>query len=318
MRWGVFGVIGVLVVAAGCSGFTGSPSQPAGTAVDGQSAVDVPESAVTVTVTAVVDGDTIQVAYENGTGDTVRLVGVDTPEVHTENDPAEFEGVPETDASASCLRGAGTNASSLAKQQLLGETVGLSFDPNLDRRGYYDRLLAYVVHDGTLFNYRLVETGHARVYDSEFTRADRFYAAEDAARSDRRGLWRCVDSDAVTRTAIADGGSESASGVEIAEIHADAAGNDNENLNDEYVTLTNTGDEPVGLSGWTVSDEVGHQYTFANLTLDPNASVSLYTGSGTDTETERYWGRNGAVWNNDGDTVIVKNASGETVLRQPY
>ncbi|AJF27423.1 endonuclease [Haloarcula hispanica] len=318
MRRLAFGLVVVLVVAAGCSGFTTSPSQPAGTAVDSQSAVDVPEPAVTVTVTAVVDGDTIQVAYENGTGDTVRLVGVDTPEVHTENDPAEFEGVPETDAGASCLRRAGTNASSLAKQQLLGETVGLAFDQNLDRRGYYDRLLAYVVLDGTLFNYRLVETGHARVYDSEFSRTDRFYAAEDAARSDRRGLWRCTDPDAVTHTAIADGGTESASGVEIAEIHPDATGNDNENLNDEYVTLTNTGDAALDLSGWTVSDEAGHQYAFTDLTLDPNASVTLYTGSGTDTDTERYWGRNGAVWNNDGDTVVVRNASGETVLRQSY
>ena len=320
MRWPVFGFVVVLVAAAGCSGFAGSPSQSTGTATDGQSVIDVPHAAVTVTVTAVVDGDTIQIAYENGTGDTVRLVGVDTPEVHTETDPAEFEGVPETVAGASCLRGAGTNASALAKQRLLGETVGLAFDSNLNRRGYYDRLLAYVVHDEALFNYRLVETGRARVYDSEFTRAERFYAAEDAARSDRRGLWHCTDPDAVTRTDTADSGAitESTSGVEIATIHADATGNDNENLNDEYLTLTNTGDEPVDLSGWTVSDAAGHQYTFANSTLDPNASVTLRTGSGTDTDTERYWGRNGAVWNNDGDTVIVRNASGETVLRQSY
>ena len=320
MRRLALGLTVVLVVAAGCSGLAGTPSQPAGTAVDGQPAVDAPDPAVTVTVTAVVDGDTIQVAYENGTGDTVRLVGIDTPEVHTENDPAAFEGVPGTDAGASCLREAGTNASSLTKQRLLGETVGLAFDSNTDRRGYYDRLLAYVVLDGTLFNYRLVETGHARVYDSEFTRAEGFYAAEDTARSDRRGLWRCTDPGAVTRTATADGGTITggASGLRIADIHADATGNDNENLNDEYVALTNTGDATLDLSGWTVSDDAGHQYTLTTLTLDPNASVTLYTGSGTDTDTERYWGRNGAVWNNDGDTVIVRNASGETVLRQSY
>ncbi|WP_191906167.1 MULTISPECIES: lamin tail domain-containing protein [unclassified Haloarcula] len=315
-----FALVVLLAVAAGCSGFTDSPAQSAGTAVDGRSAVDVPNPAVTVTVTAVVDGDTIQVAYENGTGDTVRLIGVDTPEVHIENDPAEFEGVPETDAGASCLRGAGTNASSLAKQRLLGETVGLAFDSNLNRRGYYDRLLAYVVLDETLFNYRLVETGHARVYDSEFERAERFYAAEESAHSERRGLWRCTEPRAVTQTAIADGGtiSESASGLAITEINANAAGNDNENLNDEYVTLTNTGDAALDLSGWTVSDDAGHQYTFPPFSLEPNASVMLYTGSGSDTDTERYWGRNGAVWNNDGDTVIIRNADGETVLRQSY
>ena len=318
-RLGV-GLVVVLVVVAGCSGFTDPPSRSAGTAVDGQSAVDVPQPAVTVTVTAVVDGDTVQVAYGNGTADTVRLVGVDTPEVQAENDPAEFEGVPETAAGVSCLRGAGTNASSLAKQRLLGETVGLAFDPELNRRGYYDRLLAYVVLEGTLFNYRLVETGHARVYDSEFERAERFYAAEDRARTERRGLWRCVDPGELTRTAIADGGTitGSASGVAIADIHADAAGNDNQNLNDEYVTLTNTGETALDLSGWTVSDEAGHQYTFTDLSIGPNASVTLYTGRGTDTDTERYWDRDGAVWNNDGDTVVVRTPSGETALRQSY
>jgi micrococcal nuclease len=313
MRRFALGLVVVLAAAAGCSGFAGPSPQPAEAA--GDQSAHVPDAAVTVTVTAVVDGDTIQIAYGNGTGDTVRLVGVDTPEVHAENDPAEFEGVPETAVGMSCLRGAGTNASSFAKQRLLGETVGLAFDPNLDRRGYYDRLLAYVVLDEALFNYRLVETGHGRVYDSEFARAGRFYAAEDAARSDRRGLWRCTDPDAATRTATADGGTDT---VAVTDIHADAAGNDNENLNDEYVTLTNTGDAALDLSGWTVSDDAGHQYTFAALTLDPSASVTLHTGSGTGTETDRYWGRTGAVWNNDGDTVVVRNADGKTVLRQSY
>ncbi len=63
---GRFGVVVVLVVATGCSGFAGSPSQSAGTAVDSQPAVNVPESTVTVTVTAVVDGDTIQVPTRTG------------------------------------------------------------------------------------------------------------------------------------------------------------------------------------------------------------------------------------------------------------
>lgn len=287
-------VVALTVVLAGCSGLTGSPSQSGeadigdqATGIDNgsQSTVDAPDPAVTVSVTAVVDGDTVRVAYENGTTDTVRLIGVDTPEVHTENDPAEFEGVPETDAGESCLRGAGTNASTVAKQQLLGETVGLAFDPNLDRRGYYDRLLAYVVIDGTLYNYRIVATGNARVYDSDFSRADSFYAAEETARRDRQGLWRCAEPGTVSRTPVADGGTvtESPGGLAVTEIHADAAGNDNE-----------------------------------NLTLDPSATVTLYTGSGTDTSTERYWGRSGAVWNNDGDTVIVRNASGEIVLRRSY
>jgi len=186
------GLVVVLVVLAGCSGAVpaGDGGGPPGTATA------LPEETTRVTVTAVVDGDTIRIEYANGTRDTVRLVGVDTPEVHAENDPAEFEGVPENASGVACLREAGSDATNVATERLLGRTVGIATDPNLDRRGYYDRLLAYVVVDDRLFNYRLVAAGHARVYDSDFSRAAEFGAAEAGAREDRRGLWRCVDVDA--------------------------------------------------------------------------------------------------------------------------
>jgi micrococcal nuclease len=318
----------LLLVVAGCSGLS-TPASPAvnstttgeqattavsatGTAAD----ISVPEAAVRVSVTAVVDGDTIRIEYANGTTDTVRLVGVDTPEVHAENDPAEFEGVPDTTAGATCLREAGVDASNLAKDRLLGRTVGLAFDPNLDRRGYYDRLLAYVVVEDRLFNYRLVRSGHARVYESDFTRKAAFDRAEASARGAGRGLWQCADGG----TPVADGGTVTASESELAitTLAYDAPGNDNENLNAEAVTFTNRGDESLSLDGWTVSDEADHRYTFADLTLAPGASVTLHTGSGTDTETDRYWGRDGAVWNNGGDTVTVRDASGTVVLERSY
>ncbi|WP_394326097.1 thermonuclease family protein [Haloprofundus marisrubri] len=74
-----------------------------------------------VTVVEVVDGDTIKVKYENGTRDTVRLLGVDTPEVHVGNTPDEFEGVPNTEAGANCLSEHGDTASSFTKSELMGE-----------------------------------------------------------------------------------------------------------------------------------------------------------------------------------------------------
>jgi micrococcal nuclease len=117
---------------------------------------------VEVTVVEVVDGDTIDVRLQNGSGDTVRLLGVDTPEVHAENDPAEFRGVPETEAGRNCLRGRGERASEHATEELVGETVLLSFDDTEPRRGYYGRLLAYVHVDGDSFNDGLITSGLAR------------------------------------------------------------------------------------------------------------------------------------------------------------
>lgn len=150
-----------------------------------------PAERIRVRVVDVVDGDTIDVRLPDGSEDTVRLVGVDTPEVTAENDPAEFEGVPDTDAGRACLREAGHDASGYLESVVSGRNVTLLVDPNTDRRGGYGRLLAYVARDDTNVNYALVTTGHARVYDSAFALRSAFDTAEMRARDERRGLWRC-------------------------------------------------------------------------------------------------------------------------------
>lgn len=181
------------VVLAGCAGSLGAPATDGATPV-ADVATPHPETApaVRATVVEVVDGDTVRVRYRNGTGETVRLLGVDTPEVHAENTPGEFEGVPETDAGRRCLRRAGEVASAVARNRLAGETVGLGFDPEADRRGGYGRLLAYVYVDGDQFNYRLLVAGRARLYESEFAERSRYAAAEERARAADRGLWACA------------------------------------------------------------------------------------------------------------------------------
>ena len=110
-----------------------------------------------------------------------------------------------------------------------------------------------------------------------------------------------------------------AAAVEVAAVNADAEGDDGENLNGEYVVFENAGDEPVDLSGWTVADEAGRSYEFpSGFALDAGATVTLRTGSGTDTATDLYWGSGSPIWNNAGDTVILSNADGERVLEVSY
>ena len=302
----------LLLVLAGCSAtLPASPDTTAGTSP--------PDADVTATVTRVVDGDTLKIQFANGTEDTVRLLGVDTPEVHAENTPDEFEGVPETDAGRQCLRRWGERASAYAKDRLTGETVGLTFDANEGTRGYYGRLLAYVGHDGESFNYRLVADGYGRVYDSQFERRDRFYDAEATAQQQGTGLWECATESPPTGTASGTAtGTATATGDFGVSVHPDAEGNDNENLNDEYVTLTNRGDEPASLEGWTVTDESGKTYEFGDVTLEAGASVTLHSGRGADTASDVYWGRDSAVWNNGGDTVTVRDAGGAVVVQRTY
>ncbi|WP_311174128.1 lamin tail domain-containing protein [Halobellus ordinarius] len=126
-----------------------------------------------------------------------------------------------------------------------------------------------------------------------------------------------------TEQVVTDGGTTTASAdpaaLAVADVNADAAGDDRENLNDEYVVFENTGDDPLELSGWTVEDEVGQTYTFPDgTTLDPGATVTLHTGSGTDTDTDLYWGSGSPIWNNDGDTVIVRTPDGTVVVEETY
>jgi competence protein ComEC len=105
----------------------------------------------------------------------------------------------------------------------------------------------------------------------------------------------------------------------ITEINADAEGDDRENLNDEYLVFTNTDDESLDLSGWTVQDESGMTYTFPDgTTLQPGADLTLRTGSGEETDNELYWGANRPIWNNNGDTVIITNSNGEQILTEGY
>jgi micrococcal nuclease len=172
-----------LAVSAGCLG-VGGGTDAAATAT--------PESGTTVRVTDVVDGDTVDVRFPDGREDTVRLLGVDTPEVHAENDPAEFEGVPDTEAGRSCLRRHGERASTFAADRLADRRVQLRFDATEGRRGGYDRLLAYVVVDGQSINAALLERGHARLYDSSFRERDRYAALEREAREAGRGVWACA------------------------------------------------------------------------------------------------------------------------------
>jgi competence protein ComEC len=107
--------------------------------------------------------------------------------------------------------------------------------------------------------------------------------------------------------------------IDVVEINADAAGDDTENINDEYVIIENTGAVSVDLSGWDLSDAVGHTYTIPEgNALDPGDEITIYTGSGTDTATDLYWGQSTPVWNNDGDTVILRDDTGATVLEETY
>ena len=137
----------------------------------------------------VVDGDTMEVRFPNGEVDTLRLLGVDTPETFGQNDPAEFEGIPESTAGRDHLANWGDRATEFATDELDGEQVRIETDPQADRRGSYGRLLVYLYKDGTDFNRQLIDRGLARMYDSSFSKRSDYTDAEAQAQREDVGLW---------------------------------------------------------------------------------------------------------------------------------
>jgi endonuclease YncB( thermonuclease family) len=242
-------------------------------------------------VTEVVDGDTLHVA-SGDTVLTVRLIGVNAPERD------ECWSAEATEALVE-LVGAGP--------------VWLTTDvSDVDQ---YGRALRYVINAnlddvGAL----LVEQGHAiaRSYPPDTANDERYALLQAEAQRDERGLW------APAACGSPAGGATNAS-VAI-DVHFDAAGPDNENLNDEWVRFTNTGSEPLALDGWTVKDEsASHRYTFGDLVLAPGAAVTLRTGCGIDTSSELFWcNESSGVWNNEGDTVFLLDPVGNVAATERY
>jgi micrococcal nuclease len=168
-------LIALCLPSAGCSGLPAASTQPIGAQQRGR-------------VVRVVDGDTIKVRVA-GRRETVRLIGIDTPESVRPATPVEC--------------GAKAAARSLRRLALTpdgrGRGVRLVLDPTQDVRDRYGRLLAYVeVAGGRDLGHAQVTEGWARVYvygGVPFVRAGSYLAAQRDARRARAGAWKACDGD---------------------------------------------------------------------------------------------------------------------------
>lgn len=114
-------------------------------------------------------------------------------------------------------------------------------------------------------------------------------------------------------------GSVDAGAIVLDEIHETAVGPGDWQGSEEYVVLENDSEAPVDLSGWTVENEVGQSYQFdEGTTLRPGEQLTLHSGEGADTDEDRYWNADEAVWGNQGDTVLVKTPEGDRVVTETY
>src|SRR5580704_18506929 len=109
--------------------------------------------------------------------------------------------------------------------------------------------------------------------------------------------------------------------MQISEIWYNSPGPDyggNSSLNHEWVQLHNQSGSSIDLINWTLRDKAGHIFKFASYTIKPHGYVTIHTGKGSGTQTDRYWNRSWYIWNNTGDTAILKNQNGTTIDQCTY
>ncbi len=214
-------------------------------------------------------------------GEAVRLLGINAPE----------KGQPYFE-----------EAKSLLVSLVDEKTVTLEAD--MEDKDRYGRLLRYIKFGNIFVNQELVRAGLAVVWIIEPNKKYQavLLATEEDAKRDGSGFWASSNQQCII----------------VSYFHPFAEGNDNENRNDEYVTFRNSCQSDIDLSGWSVTDLANHKYSFVDFVLPSTSSVTLYTGSGTDTGSELYWNSAQAIWNNDGDTLYLHNTQGERVLAESY
>jgi micrococcal nuclease len=213
-------------------------------------------------------------------GERVRLIGINTPE----------KGQPYFQQATDRL------------EELIGSNP-VKLEKDEEDKDQYGRWLRYIYINDTFVNLEMVKSGFAIAYEFQpnVKHSDKFNEAEQKARESEIGIW-----------------APSIFTVTISLLHADAEGDDAENLNDEYVVFEYDGNTSVNMTDWWVLDEANNEYRFQDFVLAEGFTATLYTGSGTDTILKLYWGSSKPIWNNDGDSLYLRDAEGFLVAYHTY
>ncbi len=214
------------------------------------------------------------------TGEKVRLIGINSPE---RDQPYYAEAT-----------------------QKLSELIGdnqVTLKKDVTDKDQYGRLLRYIYVNDSFVNLEMVKQGYAISYPfpPNTKHVDEFEDAEEEARNSQIGIW-----------------APSPFTLTVSSMHADAEGDDSANLNDEYVVFENDGNSTIIMTSWTVQDEANNFYIFPELDFTNGSTLTLFTGSGTDTATQLYWGNDKPIWNNDGDSLYLRDADGLLVTYYSY
>ncbi|MCB9778138.1 MAG: thermonuclease family protein [Alphaproteobacteria bacterium] len=231
-------------------------------------------------VSSVYDGDTLTL----NTGDKVRLKWVNTPELK----PAEDYGIEAREAT---------------KNLCLEREVTLTYGEV--KRDGYGRLLAGVECDGQDLSVHLLEQGlgHVFIIPPDSRDPGPLLAAQQKAKDANRGIWST---------------DRYQGELHITSFHANASGDDRENVNGEYLRVANVSNQPVDLAGYKMTDLSGRSFDLPALIVPPGHTVKVISGKGEHQKNpgeqlEAYLGSDGPVWNNKRDRATLYDRHGRVV-----
>jgi micrococcal nuclease len=244
-------------------------------------------------VSEIIDGDTFSVT----SGERVRMMGINTPEV----DQYFYEEAKEV-------------------LSLMLDKSSVFLERDISDTDKYGRLLRYIFVGELFVNLEMVKRGFANVFtvppDVKYT--DELLEAERYAREKNLGLWEIsagyigenIKEDEETKTGSSTGQPGTELKIISVELVWDAPGNDMENLNGEYAGIKNESAYDIDIGGWTVKDSATKIYEFRHYILKSGEKIFLYSGSGSDSEGRFYWNNSQPVWNNDHDTLYLRDNTG--------
>ncbi len=236
-------------------------------------AEDFPPPPTRATMASIYDGDT----FTLDTGDKVRVSGVNTPELR----PAEDYGVEAREA---------------AEAFLSGHELTLVYGAT--ERDSYGRLISWVEVDGQALAVHLVERGLGHVFlipPNDTGDEAALLAAQEKARAARRGIWS----------------TESYSGsFHFTSFHANAAGDDRENVNGEYLRLCNITTEAQSLDGFRITDATGASWDLPGIIVPAGHTVKIHSGRGDNqadpaSQLAIFLGSPTPIWNNKEDRATL-------------
>lgn len=246
----------------------------------------------TAIITHIADGDTIDVRYTSSSKEKrIRFLGIQAMEIHP-----TAPGTPND-----CYADEATQRLNKLTGGIGSLVILRALDDSIEIQNRLARHI-FINKNGKEINIgeKLLEEGLVLpfLHESENTYNNTYMLAAKMAKKFNLGMWSSTNHCSTPADS-------SNSSFEIY-LNYDAEGDDNTNLNGEWIKIKNISDRTVDISNWWLRDSGQNFFRFSNSTiLSNNEELIIYGGKGTDNKSSLYWNNTISLFGNTGDGIYL-------------